>query len=342
VTVSVRAVIFIFLIALTVTAFSTPWVRRLAVWLGFVDAPAQRKLHAQPTPLLGGVAIFGGAVVAMFAIFPNLAPQVRGIFLASAVVALIGLWDDRRQLAAWIKLAGQFAAFLLLVYFGVRTHLPVPEWLNYTITFFWIAGISNAINFLDNMDGLSAGVSGVVGAFILLIAALNNQYLVAALAAAIVGSCFGFLRYNFKPAQIFMGDAGALFLGFLLAVLALQLRFPQNVTFVTWMVPVFLLGLPIFDTSLVIVSRLRRRVNPLTTAGKDHVSHRLVDLGFSQREAVLILYLVTGAFGMGAIFITRADLLEGYSIGAVTLLLAAYTVWRLERRVPAQVQPEVN
>jgi UDP-GlcNAc:undecaprenyl-phosphate/decaprenyl-phosphate GlcNAc-1-phosphate transferase len=333
-----RTVIFIFLIALTVTAFSTPWVRRLAVWIGFVDAPAQRKLHVQPTPLLGGVAIFGGAVVAMFAIFPNLAPQVRGIFLASAVVALVGLWDDRRQLSAWIKLAGQFAAFLVLVNYGVRTHLPVPEWLNYAITFFWIAGISNAINFLDNMDGLSAGVSGVVAAFILLIAALNNQFLVSALAAAIVGSCFGFLRYNFRPAQIFMGDAGALFLGFLLAVLALQLRFPHNVTFVTWMVPVFLLGLPIFDTSLVVVSRLRRRVNPFTTAGKDHVSHRLVDLGFTQREAVLILYLVTGAFGMGAIFITRADLLEGYSIGVVTLLLGAYAIWRLERRARVQVQ----
>lgn len=335
-----RAVIFIFLIALTVTAFSTPWVRRLAVWIGFVDAPAQRKLHAQPTPLLGGVAIFIGAVAAMFLIFPNLAPQVRGIFLASTLVALVGLWDDRRHLGAWAKLAGQFAGFVLLVYFGVRTHLPLPEWLNLAITFVWIAGISNAINFLDNMDGLSAGVSGVVAAFILLMAALNNQYLVAALAAAIVGSCFGFLRYNFKPAQIFMGDAGALFLGFLLAVLGLQLRFPQNVSFVTWMVPIFLLGLPIFDTSLVIVSRLRRRLNPFTTAGKDHLSHRLVELGFSEREAVLTLYLVTGAFGMVAIFITRADLLEGYTIGAVTLLLGAYTILRLERRFPVQVQSE--
>jgi UDP-GlcNAc:undecaprenyl-phosphate/decaprenyl-phosphate GlcNAc-1-phosphate transferase len=325
-----------------VTAFSTPWVRRLAVWMGFVDAPAQRKLHTQPTPLLGGVAIFGGAVVAMFVIFPNLAPQVRGIFLASAVVALVGLWDDRRRLGAWPKLAGQFAAFLLLVYFGVRTHLPIPEWLNYAVTFAWIAGVSNAINFLDNMDGLSAGVSGVVASYILLIAALNNQYLVAAVAAAVVGSCFGFLRYNFKPAQIFMGDAGALFLGFLLAVLALQLRFPHNVTFVTWMVPIFLLGLPIFDTSLVIVSRLRRRVNPFTTAGKDHVSHRLVARGFSQREAVLILYLVTGAFGMGAIFITRADLLEGYAIGAAAFVLGAYTIWRLDRRVPIPVQTEVS
>jgi UDP-GlcNAc:undecaprenyl-phosphate/decaprenyl-phosphate GlcNAc-1-phosphate transferase len=326
----VRAVILIFVIALTITGFSTPWVRRLAVWLGFVDVPARRKLHAQPTPLLGGVAIFGGATLAMFVIFPDLAPQVRGIFLASGVVMLVGLLDDYRHLPAWAKLGGQFVAFLLLLYFGVRTHLPAPEWVNYGLTFLWIAVISNAINFLDNMDGLSAGVSGVVASFILLLAALNNQYLVAAVAAAIVGSCFGFLRYNFKPAQIFMGDTGSLFLGFLLAVLGLQLRFPDNVTFVTWMVPVFLLGLPLFDTSLVTVSRLRRRVNPFTTAGKDHLSHRLVDLGFSQREAVLSLYLVAGAFGMAAIFITRADLIEGYTIGATAVLLAIYAIWWLE------------
>jgi UDP-GlcNAc:undecaprenyl-phosphate/decaprenyl-phosphate GlcNAc-1-phosphate transferase len=329
----VRAVIFIFLIAMTITGFSTPWVRRLAIWLGFVDAPAQRKLHSAPTPLMGGLAIFGGAFLAVFVIFPGAAPQVRGILLASGIVALVGLWDDHRRLSAWAKLAGQFAGFLVLLYFGVQIDLPVPVWLNYTLTFFWLAAITNAINFLDNMDGLSAGVSGVAAAFIMLMAALNNQYLVASLAAAIVGSCFGFLRYNFKPAQIFMGDAGALFLGFLLAVLGLQLRFPDNTSLVTWMVPVFILGLPIFDTALVVISRLRRHVNPFTTAGKDHFSHRLVNLGFTQREAVLILYLITAACGMIAIFISRADLLEAYTIGLTAVLLAAYGLWRLEWRV---------
>jgi UDP-GlcNAc:undecaprenyl-phosphate GlcNAc-1-phosphate transferase len=332
----VRAFIFIFLIALAVTAFSTPWVRRLAMAIGFVDAPASRKLHSSPMPLMGGVAIFIGAIFAAVLIFPDLpglrAPQVQGVLVAAAVVALVGLWDDSRHLPAWVKLGGQFVAFLILIFFGVYVRLPIPEWINYLLTFLWLAGLSNAINFLDNMDGLSAGVSAVAAAFIFLTAAFNDQYLVAGLAAAVLGACLGFLRYNFKPAQIFMGDAGSLFLGFLLAVASIQLRFPENSNFVTWMVPLFIMGLPIFDTSLVVVSRLRRGVNPFTTAGKDHLSHRLVDFGFSQREAVLALYVAAGAFGMVGLFVTQADILEGYTIGLAITLLGLYTIWRLEMR----------
>jgi len=328
-----RTLLAIFLIALAVTAVSIPWLRRLAIAWGFVDAPAQRKLHAAPMPLLGGVGMVAGASVALLALAGNLPRTVAGPLLAALVVALVGLVDDRVGLPPWAKLAGQFAGFLILAYFGVRVRLPLPELLNYALTFFWLAGISNAVNFLDNMDGLSAGVSGVAAAFILLLAALHNQFLVAALAAAVLGACLGFLRYNFKPAQIFMGDAGSLFLGFLLAVLALQLRFPQNSNFVTWMVPLYILGLPIFDTTLVVVSRLRRGVSP-ATAGKDHVSHRLAALGFTQREAVLILYLLGGASGMAAIFITQASVLEGYLLGAVTAVLALYAIWWLERRAP--------
>jgi UDP-GlcNAc:undecaprenyl-phosphate GlcNAc-1-phosphate transferase len=254
------------------------------------------------------------------------------MLLASGVVALVGLIDDRRNLPATAKLAGQMVGFLILVYFGIQVRLPIPLWLNLSITFLWLAGISNAINFLDNMDGLSAGISSVISSFILLLSIFNGQYLVASVAAAILGSCLGFLRYNFHPARIFMGDAGALFLGFLLAVLGLQLRFPDNVNAVTWMVPVFILGLPIFDTTLVVISRLRRRVNPFTTAGKDHVSHRLVELGFSQREAVLILYLITGVFGMIGLFVANANIAEAYIVGDTVAGTATAVIWRLEWR----------
>jgi UDP-GlcNAc:undecaprenyl-phosphate GlcNAc-1-phosphate transferase len=332
-----RVFVFIFLFALALTAVSTPVVRRFAIWAGFVDQPAARKVHAEPMPLLGGVAIILGvvlAVVVLFAALPTTAgaPQVIGVALASSVVALTGLVDDRGRLPAWAKLLGQFAGFLILVAFGVQVRLALPEWLNLALTFIWLAGISNAINFLDNMDGLSAGVSGVAAGYILLLATFNQQHLVAALAAGVLGACVGFLRYNFRPAAIFMGDAGSLFLGFLLAVLGIQLRFPNNVNFVTWMVPVFILGVPILDTALVIISRLRRRVNPLTTAGKDHLSHRLVDMGYSQREAVLMLYLLAGIFGMAALFITTADAVEGYALGGVTAGACLYAIWRLERR----------
>ncbi len=325
-----QALIAIFFIALTITGFSTPVVRRLSLRLGFVDSPAKRKLHSTPMPLMGGVAIFAGAIIAMLIFARQLPSSVAGVVLAGSVVSLVGLWDDRKHLPAWVKLASQLVGGLILAYFDIRVKLPIPLFLNYALTLIWLAGISNAINFLDNMDGLSAGVSAVVAAFILLLGLQNNQLLVSALAAALLGACLGFLRYNFKPAKIFMGDVGSLFLGFLLAVLGLQLRFPTNVNFVTWMVPVFLLGMPIFDTTLVVISRLRRGVSP-NTAGKDHTSHRLVDAGFSQREAVLILYLVTGAFGMISLFITNANAVESYSIAAIVAVLAAYFIWWFEK-----------
>jgi UDP-GlcNAc:undecaprenyl-phosphate GlcNAc-1-phosphate transferase len=299
--------------------------------MGFVDAPAQRKMHSTPMPLLGGIAIFAGAFVAVLIFARQLPTSIAGVLLAGSVVAAVGLVDDSRQLPAWVKLAAQLAGAIILIYYGIRVRLPVPDPVNYAITFIWLAGISNAINFLDNMDGLSAGVSGVAASFILLLGLQNEQFLVAALAAALVGACFGFLRHNFQPARIFMGDAGALFLGFLLAVLGIQLRFPDNVNFVTWMVPVFILGVPIFDMGLVVYSRLRRGLSP-NTAGKDHLSHRLVDRGLSQREAVLGLYLLSGLFGMIGLFITRATIVEGYSIGVVVALLCAYAVWWLDHR----------
>lgn len=325
-----RTVIAIFLMALSITALSIPWVRKLAIRTGFVDSPAQRKLHSTPMPLMGGVAIFGGAVLAVIAFVPEFPNTVAGVLLALTVVALVGLLDDRYSLPAWAKLAGQFVGFLILALFDIRVKLPLPEFVNYAITFLWLAGISNAVNFLDNMDGLSAGISAVAAAFIMLLGLQNDQFLVAGLAAAVFGACVGFLRFNFKPAQIFMGDVGALFLGFLLALLGLQLRFPANSSFVTWMVPIFILGLPIFDTTLVVFSRLRRGVSP-NTPGKDHLSHRLVQRGFSQREAVLLLYLLTGAGGMIGVFITEATILEGYLIFGMALMVGAWVIWQLDK-----------
>lgn len=323
----------IFIIALAITSVSTPWFRRTAIALGFVDAPESRKVHTDPTPLLGGVAIFAGAILATLLVYGGRIPdQIAGPILAGALVAVIGLIDDRRQISPWLRLSVHVGAFLILIAFGIRVRLPVPSWLNYSLTLFWLVGIINAINLMDNMDGLSAGVSGVAAAFMMLIGALNNQHLVAALAAALLGACMGFLRHNFKPAQIFMGDAGAYFLGFWLAVLGIQLRFPQNVSFVTWMVPVMVLGLPILDTSLVVLSRLRRGIHPFV-GGKDHLSHRLVARGMTQREAVLFLYLVGGIFGMVALFITQATIVEGYVIGAIVVLSCIYVIWLLERSV---------
>jgi UDP-GlcNAc:undecaprenyl-phosphate GlcNAc-1-phosphate transferase len=190
--------------------------------------------------------------------------------------------------------------------------------------------MTNAINFLDNMDGLSGGVTAIASAFFMLLAVQSGQYLVGGLAAALLGASAGFLLYNFNPASIFMGDTGSLFLGFMLAALGIKLRFPGHAAIVTWMVPVLVLGLPILDTTLVVISRIRRRMHPVT-AGKDHISHRLVRLGFTHREAVMLLYLMGGMLGIVAQFVTQAGPTEAYMLGGAVCLVALYSLWRLER-----------
>ncbi len=163
-----------------------------------------------------------------------------------------------------------------------------------------------------------------------------------ALAAALVGACVGFLFYNLNPASIFMGDTGSLFLGFTLAAVGIKLRFPDNSAFVTWMVPVLVLIVPIFDTSLVIISRLRRHLNPLTTPGKDHISHRLARLTGSPREAVLTCYLLGGLGGVMATFVTQASVLEGYAVVIIVLLAGLYGIWRLEKLYAEQMRPTIT
>ena len=183
------AFIAAFFIALAITLAGLPWVRRAALALDLVDAPAQRKVHRTPMPLLGGAGIFLGAILGVLIIYRgNPEPTVIGVLLAATVVALTGLMDDYRPLPAWAKLGGQIAGFAILVAFGIRVRLPLPEVVDYAITLLWLVGITNAINFLDNMDGLSAGIAGVTSSFILLLALTNGQFLVATLSAALLGA----------------------------------------------------------------------------------------------------------------------------------------------------------
>ncbi len=328
---------FLILVSALALAYgATPVVRMAARRLGVVDQSSQRKQHVVPTPLLGGLAIYAAFIAALLLLGDRFyVNQVAGIFLGATLMSFMGLWDDRRGLSPGVKLAGQFLAAGILVISDVRvSFLPWPA-VNIAATLLWVVLITNAFNLLDNMDGLSGGVALIAAVFFLLFAAMSHQYLVGALAAALVGACAGFLFYNFNPASVFMGDTGALFLGFMLAAVGIKLRFPTNSAFVTWMVPPLVLGLPLFDTTLVIISRLRRRLNPLTTPGKDHVSHRLARITGSPREAVLICYLLAGACGIVATFVTQASLVEGYAAGGAMLLLGLYGVWRMEK-LPAK------
>jgi UDP-GlcNAc:undecaprenyl-phosphate GlcNAc-1-phosphate transferase len=322
----------IFASALAIVIGIMPLVKRAAIRFGFVDEPSARKVHTRAVPRLGGAAIYLGCIAALL-IFGDrfYVAQLVSILVGATFVSFLGMWDDRRSLRPLLKLAGQVLATGILVASGIQvSFFPYPI-LNLFATVLWMVGITNALNLLDNMDGLSGGVATVASVFFFLLAVMSRQYLVSSLAAALLGACLGFLYYNLNPASVFMGDTGSLFIGFVLAALGIKLRFPDNVAFVTWMIPVVVLGLPIFDTVLVVISRLRRGLNPLTTPGKDHVSHRLVTLGATQREAVLMLYLVCCALGVVAMFLTQATIIEGYFIGGLSVVVALYALWRLEQ-----------
>lgn len=328
----VTAYMLIFASALVVAVGGTPLMRYLALRLGIIDQPNARKIHINPIPLLGGVAIYA-AVVAALLLFGNRfrLRELLSILVGASLMSFLGLWDDRHSLSPFLKLIGQFLAASILVLSGVRISTFPWAAVNIIVTLGWIVVITNSMNLLDNMDGLSGGIGAVAAIFFLLLAAMNRQYLVGALSAALVGACLGFLIYNFNPARIFMGDAGSLFLGFVLAAVGIKLRFPDGVKIVTWMVPVLIMGLPLFDTVLVIISRLRRGFNPLTTPGKDHISHRLVAMGYTRREAVLICYLICAGLGVLAIFVTQANITEGYIVGSAVGLGALWALWRLEQ-----------
>ncbi len=328
----VTTYMLIFASALALAVGGTPLVRRMALRLGVVDQPSDRKIHTNPIPLLGGTAIYGAFIAALL-LFGNRfgLNELVSILVGASLMSFLGLWDDRRSLSPFLKLAGQVLAASILVISGVQIGTFRWEALNVIVTLGWVVVITNSMNLLDNMDGLSGGVGAVAAIYFLLLAAINDQFLVGALSAALVGASIGFLVYNFNPASIFMGDAGSLFLGFTLAAVGIKLRFPEGIEIVTWMVPVMIMGLPLFDTTLVIISRLRRNLNPLTTPGKDHVSHRLVALGYTRREAVLICYLICAGLGVIALFITQANIVEGYIVGGVVALAAVVALWRMEQ-----------
>jgi UDP-GlcNAc:undecaprenyl-phosphate GlcNAc-1-phosphate transferase len=341
-------VMIAFAAALCFALISTPAVRRVAFRLGLICMPRSDRAHSEPTPLMGGVAIYVGATVALLVgglgaqLFlkgwGNLG-ELAGILSGATLIAAVGLWDDRVRLGWGLKLLAQLVAVALPIMSGVAIQLPISQALNLALTVVWIIYLTNAVNFTDNMDGVAAATSVVAAAFLTLVAAMNGQYLVSSLAAALMGASLGFLVFNLPlpRASIFMGDAGALFLGYLLAILGIKVRFPDNVRFVTWMVPLLILGVPLFDPVLVFVSRFRRRV-PLMRGGVDHLSHRLARFGFGVLGTPLVLALTAGGLGMTAVFVMQANLVEGYAMGAAVLVLACLALWQFEWRFPEEVR----
>ncbi len=301
----------------------TPVSRRIAIRLGVVDKPNQRKIHQDHKPMMGGLAIYGALLLSLLLFSPLQHLKELGAILAgSAFLAVVGLLDDRYNLGIRIRLLAMIAASLGLVASGVSIQLFQTPWIDIPLTVLWVVALVNAANFMDNMDGLTAGLTAIAAVYFVVIAFSQGLTLVTSLAAALAGSAVGFLIYNFNPASVFMGDMGALVLGFILAVLGIKLKFGIQPLNVTWMIPILVLALPIFDITLVVVTRLLEGRSP-GEAGKDHTSHRLMSIGFSQRQTLFILYGACIIFGFIGVLVGAAPPDIALRIGIAGLFFLA-------------------
>src|SRR6266478_3223323 len=325
-----------FFIALFASLMLVVPVRALALRVGMVDLPGPRKVHLTPIPLLGGLAMYAAVVIAVLFAFNGPArAQIVGILIGATLVAGVGILDDRGLLHHQIKLfVGMPLAAAILLVSGIRAQVfavllgrSSGDFLDALLTVVWVVGITASFSILDHMDGLCAGVAAMASVFFAMLAYLSGQTLVTTLAAAVLGAATGFLRWNFKPAKIFMGDGGAMFLGYLMATLGLKLRIENSNHLSARIAPILILGVTIFDTTLVTISRSRRGLLPFATPGKDHAAHRLSNLGLGHRGAVLALYFagtISGAAGVLVSYLgTRGALiLAGLTIGVMLFAVA--------------------
>ena len=328
-----------FTIALITSLAATVPVRQFAVRVGMVDRPGPRKIHLAPIPLLGGVAIYAAVLVAVLVFYPGHAlSEVLGILAAASLLLLVGTLDDRGLLHHQVKLfLAMPAAALIAISSGIRTNIFSTAFLgsfgfraDVLLSVFWITAITAAFSILDYMDGVCAGIAAIVAFFLAVLGILSGQVLVSTFAAAVVGAALGFLKWNFSPAKIFMGDGGAMLLGFLVATLALRLRVAAVSPHADWLAPVLVLAVPIFDTALVCVSRLRRGLVPFTSPGKDHTGHRLANSGLGIRFSVLILYAMGVGFGSLAILSTWLESIWVDRLAVLVLLFLIAAIALLE------------
>lgn len=297
-----------------VVAFgSTPIVKSYAQKLGAIDTPGEeRRIHNHPIPRMGGMAIFLGFLVSVV-LFVDITTQVQGILIGTIIIVATGVVDDIVSLRYWIKLLAQIVAAAVAVAHGVVIQvLSNPNVfsenanifigiLAVPVTILWIVGVTNAVNLIDGLDGLACGVSTISSATMLVVAIMVAEPNVAVILAALMGGCIGFIPYNLNPAKIFMGDTGALLLGYLLATVSILGLF-KFYAVITFLVPILALALPLFDTAFAIIRRLLKGQNPMTP-DRGHLHHRLIDHGLSQKQAVAVLYSLSAMLGLTAVVI---------------------------------------
>ena len=331
-----------FAVALIVALLVTPAVILLAKKTGAMDAPNARKVHKKPIPRIGGLAIYAGFMAAIifvaikFGLDIEQIKETVGLVVSGTLIVALGLLDDYKNLPAKVKLLGQIgAAAVLVLAFDVRIDFVTDpfgdyiylEWFALPATMFWLVGLTNTVNLIDGLDGLAAGVASIASFTIMLIALEQDFILVAVLTAALAGAALGFLKYNFNPAEIFMGDTGSMFLGFMLAGISVT-GAVKSVATIALVVPVFALGLPILDTTFAIIRRLRGGV-PIFKPDKGHLHHRLLGVGFTQRQAVLLMYVISALFGLSAIALTAVSCQIAALILVVVVTAIFYGVKKL-------------
>ena len=307
----------LFVVTYSLVGLLTPVMRKVAISKKILDTPTSvHKSHTQAVPYLGGVAILIGVVLVSYTalIFNGLTRN--NFWLATSVLApavamgMVGLWDDIKNLPPLPRFIGQsIAGFVVAVLLVISKNVANPTgstYIDVLITVFWVVGICNSINFFDNLDGGAAGTVAISAIFLTYLAISNGQSFIAALAVVVTGGALGFLVWNRNPARIYMGDAGALFLGVLLATLTIRLNPDTQTLFASFATPILILAIPILDTSVAVVSRIRRGVSPFQ-GGKDHLSHRLIRLGITKKNSAFLLWSLSTLFGLFALILSRAN-----------------------------------
>ncbi len=296
---------FSFLIAF----FSTKLIRNIATNLKIFDVPNERKIHKKPVPLLGGLAIYVSFVITIFLNF-SFSIELKGVIIGGTIILLMGLIDDIKHLAAKWKLLGQIVASCTLILCGVKLSFLPSTWWGIggeaLLTIIWIVGITNAVNFFDGMDGLATGLIAIGSLSFFVVALITGQQYLGFLTIALAGSCLGFLKFNFRPASIFLGDAGSTFLGFTLAGIAIMGGWAEKNPKVALSLPILVLSVFIFDMIYITIARVFKGVvrsfkEWIEYTGKDHLHHRLVTLGFNETQTVLLIYLIAACLGIGGI-----------------------------------------
>lgn len=337
---------FTFLLAFLIALYGVPIARQAALKYGIVDAPdGQLKHQKEPVPYFGGLAIYLAFLISLAFTF-EFRHDVLGIILGGTIVVMLGLIDDFGVLTPWTKLVGQLLAVFVLIKSGIRIEIAAfPDWVDLLLTVVWMVGLINAFNLLDIMDGLSAGVGAVSATALLVAALLQGDQTIAFMLAALIGSLLGFLKYNWQPARIYMGDTGAMFIGLLLGAMAMIGKYPSDHP-LSLLTPVFILGIPIFDTLFVMWIRYQRGL-PIFWGSPDHIAIRLRHWGMSVPQIVLVSYLwtaVVGGIGL-LLMVVGQDMAWTLCLGTVGVLLASTFVLKridVRKSMRSVVAPNVE